>query len=63
MVPIHVQRLKLVRQYEQNKLKTNLPSLRMAMIRTINGGKSNYPINTRIIKPSCYNKVSRVRYI
>jgi hypothetical protein len=29
----------LVRQYEQNKLKTNLPSLRMAMIKTINGEK------------------------
>jgi YHS domain-containing protein len=29
------------------------------MIRTINGGKSNFHISARSIKPSCYNKVSR----
>jgi len=39
-----------------NQLKGGLPSLRMAMIRTINGGKSNFHIRARSIKPSCYNK-------
>jgi arginase family enzyme len=29
------------------------------MIRTINGGKSNFHIRARSIKPSCYKKMSR----
>lgn len=33
--------------------RKNLPSLRIAMIRTINGGKSNFHIRANSIKPTC----------
>lgn len=38
---------------EQYEVHKNEPSFRMAMISTINGGKSNFHMSASSMKPSC----------